>query len=90
VAVAGHTRALACENATGDDERDPLQSERGRARKRPLTCADGVPVGDEVIRGIGVQLVLLNINIALTWTNTVRLGRFELPTPALGERCSIP
>jgi hypothetical protein len=20
----------------------------------------------------------------------VRLGRFELPTPALGERCSIP
>ena len=22
--------------------------------------------------------------------DTVRLGRFELPTPALGERCSIP
>ena len=22
--------------------------------------------------------------------HSVRLGRFELPTPALGERCSIP
>ena len=43
-----------------------------------------MPVSDEVIRRAGVQFVLLNISIALTWTNQVRLAGFEPATLALG------
>lgn len=65
------------------DQLSELMSDGSEASGDHWALTDNAPVP----AGVGG---IRNQKAIFLHQHSVRLGRFELPTPALGERCSIP